>query len=126
LAEARDHRATPLLLLAMRHRTFRLDAVRALGTMGDPQAVAPLRELMGRWLMPWADKLQAAAALCALGDQSGARYLQERLGSRKAAERAAAIHFIGESQHPEALALLTRLLQTPQEPMRDVAARALG
>jgi len=126
LAEAHDHRATELLLLASKHREFRLDAVRALGTLGNPAAIAPLLHLMGRWLMPWADKLQAAAALCALGDDQGATYLGDKLSSRRRAERAAAIHFVGESHHPRALEILSGILADPRDPMRDVAARSLG
>ncbi len=126
LAEVQDRRATALLLISMRYRRFRLDAIRALGTLGDPAAKEPLRGLMGRWLMPWADRLQAAAALCALDDAAGAEHLEAMLGSRKRAERAAAIHFIGESRHPRALDLLRGILIDRSDPMRDVAARALG
>lgn len=126
LAEAHDRRATELLLISARYRPFRLDAIRALGTLGDPAAIPELRVLMNRWLMPWADRLQAAAALCALGDPAGADYLRTKLRSRKKAERAAAIHFIGESRHPDAIGLLTGILASPRDPMRDVAVRALG
>lgn len=126
LAEAHDRRATSLLIEATRLRTFRLDATRALGTMGDPSAIAPLTALMNRWLMPWADRLQAAAALCALGDAHGARYLVERLSSRRHAERAAAHHFVGESRHPQAREILEPIVNDPHHPMRDVAVRALG
>ena len=126
LAEIRDRRATDVLISATHARTWRLDAVRALGTLGDPQAIRPLTRLMRRFLMPWADRLQAAAALCALGDPDGQRYLLERLSTRRKPERAAAIHFLGESHHPRALELLCALLADPDDPMRDVAARALG
>lgn len=126
LAEAQDHRATPVLLQAMRHRHFRLDAIRALGTAGDPQAIEPLLGIMSRRLMAWADRLQAAAALCALGNAEGAAYLRSKLTSRKRPERAAAIHFIGESRHPEALPLLREILTDPTHPMLDVAVRAAG
>src|SRR6187549_1612623 len=44
LAEVPDRRATQLLLLAVRHHMFRLDAIRALGTLGDPTAIEPLRK----------------------------------------------------------------------------------
>jgi len=126
LAEAREPKATPLLLEALHSRRLRLDATRALGTLGDAAAVEPLHRILHRWLMPWADKLQAAAALCALGDAEGIVYLESKLGSRRHAERAAAIHFIGESRHPEARRHLEALLVAAHEPMRDVAARALG
>lgn len=126
LAEIHDHRATPVLLEALAKRRVRLDATRALGTLGDPAAKEPLHRIMYRWLMPWADRLQAAAALCALDDPRGAAYLVHKLGSRRPAERAAAIHFLGESHHPEARFLLLALLENVREPMRDVAARALG
>lgn len=126
LAEAHDPRATEVLIAALRTRSLRLDATRALGASGDARAVEPLRALMGRWLLPWADKLQAAAALCALGDPSGAAYLKGRLSSRRQHERAATVHFLGESRHPEARALLEAILADLTHPLRDVAARALG
>jgi HEAT repeat protein len=126
LAEARDARATPILLGGLSSRVLRLDAIRALGTAGDRAAVAPLGKLMRRWLMPWADRLQAAAALCALGDPEGAAYLKVRLESRRAAESAAAIHFLAESRHPEARALLEAIVADRRHARRDVAVRALG
>ncbi len=126
LAEARDQRATALLLEAVAHRRFRLDAIRSLGTLGDPAAIPALTRVMERLLMPWADKLQAAAALCALGHAPGADYLEERLASRRFAERAAAVHFLGESKHPRAFELLSAILEDHQHEFRDVAARALG
>jgi HEAT repeat protein len=126
LAEVQDNRATPVLLGAMHRRSLRLDAIRSLGTMGDSNAVQPLLRFMQRWLLPWADRLQAAAALCALGNATGAEYLAGKLNSRKHAERAAAIHFVGESRHPEAVEHLESVLADRNDTMRDVAARALG
>lgn len=126
LAEVHDTRATKLLLGAMEKRSLRLDAIRALGTMRDPVAVEPLLRFMQRWLLPWADRLQAAAALCALENETGAEYLVDKLTSRKHAERAAAVHFLGESKHPRALEYLEKILADHNDRMRDVAARALG
>ncbi len=126
LAEARDRRATDVLLSALPVRRLRLDATRALGTLGDQSAAPALTKQMTSWLMPWADRLQAAAALCALGDTAGAAYLEERLTSRRDAERAAAIHFVGESRHPRARELLAGIIHDKQHAMRDVAVRALG
>ncbi len=126
LSELQDPRGTPVLLEALANRTFRLDAIRALGIMGDPSALPALQFWMNRRWAPWADRLQAAAALCMLKDASAARYLQARLSSRKKAERAAAIHFVGESKHPEALSLLLQIAQNSDDPLRDVAARSLG
>lgn len=126
LAEVHDSRATRLLLAATRARQHRLDAIRALGTLGDPEAIQPLKRIMQRRLMAWADKLQAAAALCALGDSNGASYLAERLSSRRLAERAAAAHFLGESRHPRARALLEPILAQTDHELRDTVARALG
>jgi HEAT repeat protein len=126
LAEVHEKRATELLLEATGLKAFRLDAVRALGTLGDPAAKEPLRKLLNRWLLPWADRLQAAAALCALGDAEGAAYLEAKLASRRKYERAAAVHFIGESHHPRALVILSAMLADAAHPLRDVAARALG
>jgi HEAT repeat protein len=126
LAEMHDARGLEPLLAALRSRHLRLDATHALGTLGNVAAAPALRSLLSSWLMPWADKMQAAAALCALHDAEGAVYLVDKLHSRKKAERAAAIHFIAESRHPRALKILTQILLDRSDPMRDVAARALG
>ncbi len=126
LALAKDSRGTRLLVLALAKRALRLDAIYALGQSGDQNAVAPLLLLLSRWLMPWADKLQAAAALCALGDSEGARYLVEALSSRRFAERAAAAHFLGDAGHPEARVRLEAILAQAGHELADVAARALG
>lgn len=126
LAELHDGAALETLLQAISLKTFRLDAMRALGTLGDKRAVQPLLQMLSRWLLPWADRMQAAAALCALEESAGATYLSSKLSSRRSAERAAAIHFLGESRHPEGRPLLTGILSNRLDPMRDVAARALG
>jgi len=126
LAEIQDHRGTPLLLAAIRHKQFRLDALRALGTMNDPIAITELQYWVRRLFAPWADKLQAAAALCKMGNLEGQTYVEQKLKSRKAAERAAAIHFMAECCHPAALQSLSAILNNPTDRMRDVAARSLG
>jgi HEAT repeat protein len=126
LAEAHDRRATTLLMSASETHRFRLDAVRALGAMGDTRAIPHLTKMLDRFLMPWADKMQAAAALCALGDTRGAQYLESKLTSRRQAERAAAVHFIGESRHPDARRILTSMIDDAKHPLRDVAEHALG
>lgn len=124
LAEAQNPLATPVLQQACSYRSLRLDAIRALGAGGDQLAVPALIKLMQRMLLPWADNLQAAGALCALGNIDGQRFLQHKMNSRRRAEQAAAIHFIGESRHPEAFDILRQLYDRPA--VRDVAARALG
>ena len=126
LAEIQDHRGTPLLIAAIRHKQFRLDALRALGTMNDPVAITELQYWLRRFFAPWADKLQAAAALCKMGNLEGQTYVEQKLTSRKTAERAAAIHFMAECHHPAALQSLSTILNDPTDRMRDVAARSLG
>ena len=42
LAEVQDRRGTPFLLSVIGRRSVRLDAIRALGSMGDPVAIEPL------------------------------------------------------------------------------------
>ena len=126
LAEMQDSRATPILVAALRNKKWRLDAIRALGALGDRSVVDALTRLMTGWLMPWADRMQSAAALCRLQDQNGARYLEEKLKSRREAERAAAIHFLAESKHPQARDLLLKILSDTTHAMRVGAARALG
>ena len=110
LAEAGDTRATDVLVAALRSRALRLDATRALGATGDRRAIPPLARVLRHWLMPWADRLQAAAALCALNDPEGAAYLKNKLASRRQVEQAVAVHFLGEARHPEARVILEGIL----------------
>lgn len=126
LAELHDDRALPVLIESLKRPSVRLDAMRAVGTLRNPTATHALRPWLHKWFAPWADKLQAAAALCALGDNEGRDYLKKKLFSRKRAERAAAIHFVGESAHPDANDLLQNILWDTNDPMQDVAARTLG
>ena len=120
LAEVHDPRATSILLSATRSRTFRLDATRALGAGGDAHAIPELTHLMNRWFSSWADTLQAAAALCTLGDPGGAAFLERKLLSRRSGERAAAIHFLAECRHPRAFELLCRILTAMSRPAASV------
>jgi len=126
LAELQDFRGTPLLVEAVSRRQFRLDAILALGTMADPEAVPALLYWLNKRWAAWADRLQAAAALCKMGHADGASYLEKRIHSRRRSERAAALHFIGESHHPCALTHLLQVLNDHTDPLRDVAARTLG
>jgi hypothetical protein len=82
--------------------------------------------LLRKWWLPWADTLQAAAALCALGDAQGAAYLEKRIQARRFAEAAAALHFIGESKHPRALDLLGNALRGHHTKLAGTAARTLA
>jgi HEAT repeat protein len=126
LSEIKDTRATLILLALCAKSATRLDALHALGILGDIKAREPLRSLMNGLFMPWADKMQAAAALCRLNDQTGADYLVARMKAWRKAEKAAAIHFIGESAHPRAFEILAAIFGDERHPMRDVAIRALG
>ena len=126
LAEVQDPQGTPVLVEAVSRRDFRLDAISALGTMADPAASPVLEYWLNKRWAAWVDRLQAAAALCRLGHANGAAYLQSKLGSKRRAERAAALHFMGESRHPSALKHLLDVLHDAKDPLRDVAARTLG
>ena len=126
LAEIQDHRGTFVLMEAVRRKDFRLDALRALGQMQDPMAIALLQNWMEKRFAPWADRMQAAAALAELGIPTAYDYLEKKLSSRKKAERAAAIHFLGATKHPAASEHLLRIVKETHDPHRDCAARALG
>jgi HEAT repeat protein len=126
LSEVQEYLATPILLWAAKRPATRLDALLALGAMRDPSTVPFLQQLLRRWLLPWADRLQAAAALCSMQMAEGTTYLEQKLLSRRVAERAAAIYFIGHCQHPNACVLLKPILLNVKDPLRDGAARALG
>ena len=103
-----------------------MDAIRALGICQNLVAEEPLLRVMNSFWTPWADRLQAAAALCALQNAEGAAYLESKLTSVRAAQRAAAIHFLGESRHPRALELLEPIALDKSDRHQDVAVRTLG
>ncbi len=126
LAELQDQAALETLVHMIAFRGLRLDAIRALGRLGDPRGIAPLHQFLGKWLLPWADKLQASAALCALGDTLGAAYLVKRTQSRRFPEAAAALHFIGENKHPNAVEILTQALRGNNTKLAGTAARTLA
>lgn len=118
--------AAPVLRELTERRKYRLDAIHALGHLGDRDSIPLFHEMLVRMLISWGDKLQAAAALCLLGDAAGQDYLAARLTSRRYLEQAAACHFIGESRHPRAFELLSPLAGDEKCRIRDTAIRSLG
>ncbi|MEE2962375.1 MAG: HEAT repeat domain-containing protein [Myxococcota bacterium] len=126
LAEMQDIRATGCLASFLPKSTHRLDAIRSLGASGDTLAIVALKPYVERWWYPWADRLQAAAALCRLGNSLGMEYLQDRITCRRREEKCAAYYFLGESNHPEALSLLQSGLKSGPNHIKHSCIDGLG
>ncbi len=126
LAILGDMAAAPILRELTARRRFRLDAIHALGILKDKEAVPLLTAILYKFLPTWAEKMQAAAALCAMGEGEGAAYLERRLRALRYGEKAAACHFIGESHHPKAFEILSDIARDPAHRLRDTAIRTLG
>ncbi len=126
LALLGDMAAAPILRELTWRRAFRLDAIHALGLLKDRDAIPLLRATLYKFFPSWAEKIQAAAALCAMGESEGADYLERRLRALRYGEKAAACHFIGESHHPKAFEILSDIAKNPAHKLRDTAIRTLG
>jgi HEAT repeat protein len=113
LAPVGDRRATSVLVSLLSSRADRRDAAGALGRLGDPAAVEPLRRLVARFFLDRWTRVTATAALARLGDPGGARALVAILQTRRwdavalAAEEAAALGL------GEAIPALRRLAEHP-------------
>lgn len=126
LARVGDRMATPVLIEALDDRDVAPQAVRALGSLQDPAALAPLTELCGRWFARPPLRAAASAALAALGDPAGWRELRGWLQSRRREARAMAIYCCGELHLDDSVDDLIDIAYEVQHADRDAAVRALG
>lgn len=126
LCEAHDV-AGEALTSALKSRRRRFDAVKALSALNTPRVRETLRALAKRWFLPWPDRLVVAAALSVLGDEASGAYFHQRLSAHRPADRRAlALHLLGDLRHPIAYSTLTAIADSPNDPARGAAIRALG
>jgi hypothetical protein len=105
LSTLRDERATPLFAYIVRHIDYRgslrsvyVRAIEALGSLRDPDGVAPLKEALhrGEWWAPLrtaALRGAAAAALARIGTPDALRVLEEAVaGGTRGVRNAARAH----------------------------------
>lgn len=71
-------------------------ACQALARLRPQRAVAPLRRTLGSFLAHPLNRVEAAAALVALGDEQGTAYLERMLNGRRKDTRGYAIELIAE------------------------------
>ncbi len=126
LASLGDARARPHLERALGTRRLRLDAMKALGTLGDEASIDPLERFAARWFIDWVDRLTVYATLYRLGRRSYAEKILARTSSRNIQERTYAVALIGSHTIEEGAALLVSLAEDPAAPLRETAIDALG
>jgi HEAT repeat protein len=125
--------AIPILLEVMEQdgRTGRIDRqtllVRALGTMGGPEAVAALGKALDM-TQQWGLRMSIVSQLAQHGGAEGLELLADRLAIEPDARvRGAILKFVGQQRTPEAAALAARLARSDQDAnVRIAAIRALG
>ncbi|MFN3200359.1 MAG: HEAT repeat domain-containing protein [Bradymonadia bacterium] len=101
-------------------------ATRALGLCGHPAAKAPLTRLARKLLGDPFVKLEAAASLVRLGDDSHAPALIKAVQGRKRMLRPMAAALLGELKILDGRAALEQMLLDPREPHAYTAAEALA
>ncbi len=92
--EAAPAEVVEALLDGLRNERTIAAACQALARIRAQRAVAPLKRAMGSFLAHPLNKVEAAAALVALGDQDGATYLERMLTGRRKDTRGYAIELI--------------------------------
>jgi HEAT repeat protein len=126
LAERGDRRALPVLARTLTHRDLGFEAARLLGELGDPGAIAPLREVLRRWFADPLTRQRAAASLVQLGDESGKAALLKGLRSWRRPVRGFSIQLLGELHVPEAYEAILAVAGRASDYHCCMAARALG
>ena len=104
----------------------RAEAAHAMGKMGEPSAIAPLRALLREEVDP-SVRLSGFEALARLGDVRSMNILESYGNELFLDMRLAAVPTIAEVRTPHAINVLTELLQPANPPrLRVMAAGALG
>lgn len=126
LASLKDPRGRVRLERELPRARRRLDACEGLRRLGDPAAEPALRGVLGRWFLPWADRLSVWAALYAVGASDAADQLLASTRARRREERTHALALLGMLRVEAGRARLEAVARDPQDPLRDTAVRALG
>lgn len=126
LAALRDPRARPILEDALRSTRTRLDAMKALGILGDAASIPPLEQLASRWFLAWADRLTAYATLYRLGVRGYGDKIVARTHARNPQERVYAVALIGSHAVDEGVEVLVAMAEDVEAPLRETAIDALG
>jgi HEAT repeat protein len=115
-----------VLVVALNDADLRFRALSALAELNDARALAPVKALFRRWLLPHFERTQAAAVLARLGDPDGEKHLLARAAKRWSEDRPMALELLGEVKAPSAQRTLAAILRDPSDLCRGSAARGLG
>ncbi len=125
LAQLGDSSGFEELALALDEPAARLEALQALGNLGDARALAPLTALFERTMLDEMDRVQCAGALARLGDSAGKEHLLRALEENGESAPFAA-GWAGDLGILEAVPLLEALADEVESPARGASLHALG
>jgi len=115
-----------VLVEALDDADLRFRSAAALARLGKPEAVAPLKAMFSRWLIPAFDKTQLAGALARFGDPVGFEWLFKRAAKKWTVDRPMAVELLGDVKAPGARERLLQIVADPLDMARGAAARGLG
>lgn len=125
LASAKDPAARPVLESALSSRRHRLDALEALGRLGDSAALPAIGGAAKGWWLGWVDRTAAWTAQLRCGDPEAASRLIERLERGRAEERIHVAATLGRLRVAEARPALRQLAESGSARSREAAVEAL-
>jgi HEAT repeat protein len=124
LGELRAKAAIPALIEATRDSTINYQAAYALGNIGDPSAIAALREMVDAFPD---QRIFAAYGLAAIGEQDAFGMLEEEaLSNPQWVDRRHAVELLGKTRNPLAVPILTKTLRDAHANIRVSSVRALA
>ena len=128
LAALKDRSAMPVLLplLSSGERSVLIEAVRALGRIGDPSAVQPLLRIIGDAAVDPHVRLEAVAAVGSLHQPAVSDALLDLLADPSPAIRAAALRSLAAFDRESFMTVLSGLDPDPHWSVRAALATVLG
>jgi HEAT repeat protein len=127
LSSAKDSAALPVLLEGLEVGDLRYEALTALGTLGDAQALEPvLRIFKKRFFVSDFERARAAWTLGRLGHGEAKDWLLDRVKTLKGDAVGIAVQAVGDLKMLTAVGPLEAILADQGSPFRGAAAAALG
>jgi HEAT repeat protein len=115
-----------VLVWAMGRQEFCFDALDALAELGSIEVLEDVRQFFNRWHLHPLERMQAAAVLHCLGDETGTRHISDCLDSAKPEEKGFAIELWGRLKMPKAYEFLVEIVDDPNHQHRLDAVRGLA
>lgn len=126
LARRGDPRGFRDCVHALQEDELVLDALDALGTLGNREAIEAIAGRTVGLLQPLAIKAAAARALVRLGDPRGVDVLRQVLTAWRSDARSFAVEIVGELGLHPLVPVLARLVRTPRGTDAPTLAKALA